>query len=359
MEDVTMAEAVTTDESAATIEPKAFHRLMDLPLEIRQRIYACAAEREYGPEYVLKAWLDKVCGYMDRGCYTNVDGIVEEDYDSDDSDQDDDGDEDEQQDGEDESDEGDEQEDADELENDEAAHGDGAAQGDEDAQEGDAAEDEDYSALEHTASDEDSEDEDNQIDLSTGVIINLPPTTINPIPRPPPTAETRRTPNRHTVGMFGISACPPPMALLQSIKNEAKDAFFNTATFHINVNKGVRHLTFFEETIKHFRDAPFSPLEQMRKMRITICWNSQWLKDHETITDDQGVSLPGLNRDICDTFLMHRVELTAKLIALAMPELRQLLVCRSRMSPRSFTTCVTNYLIDPVVQCRQFGQRQP
>ena len=417
MEDNTKNDLPTAAGSSSAVEPK-FSRFMNLPLEVRQKIYASASEREYECRYVLKAWLDKIGGYLnhdddeaghDTGAGEWGDGSEHESDDDEDEDENEgeevgyhEEEEDEQDDVE--EDEEDEAEDADQAAVDSAGWqawggGDGqsgnvSGQGGEEEQIEDAAdqeeEDEDEDGVSqqgdqgvHGDGSEDEEDQDAPFataapvaTFTTSVTTATDPTitanatattdpatttnaaatidsttttnpgsntdpasttnpanTTNPAPQPVPKVVRRRTPYRHTVGMFGLSASPPPTELLQAIKGEVKEGYYGTAFFYINVTKGVRHITFFEETINKFCEAAYSPLEQMRKMEINVHWSSQWLKDHESSTDDQGAEVPSLNLEICEFMFMRRVELAANLIAMTMPEITHLKVRNSSYEP--------------------------
>ncbi|KAL9087139.1 MAG: hypothetical protein Q9165_006790 [Trypethelium subeluteriae] len=318
-----MAEVIMQNPSAATeitapVASETFTRFMDLPLEVRRQIYACASQRDYGSEYVLKAWLDKIGGYVAVTERSNAHHAVEassehgsleeeeENEHDDDEEQDDDG--------------------ENEATVEHTGDGEQGQAEDEPSDEDEEEIDEDEESVDEDMADNEQsddvseDDEDMSVDESDSDESELP--TLSP--QHP--VVTRHTPNRHTVGMFGLSAYPPPTALLQAVKDEVEEAYYSTAFFFINVTRGIRHVTFFEETLQIFCDAPYGPLEPIRKMQIRVDWSSGWLKDHERTVDDQGAPISAVNVEVCESMLLMRIETVANMIAHTMPELQQVMI---------------------------------
>jgi hypothetical protein len=105
--------------------------------------------------------------------------------------------------------------------------------------------------------------------------------TILPVAAPPPPSPTGRyTKYRHILSTIQLSHCPPPVNLLQScsqLRDEALNEFLNTCSLDINVSQSFQHHSFFVETMGQLTLHPFSPLKQMRKINLTIVWDSEWL----------------------------------------------------------------------------------
>ncbi|KAF2233311.1 hypothetical protein EV356DRAFT_213820 [Viridothelium virens] len=316
MADVMMQDPSAATETAVAVTPETFTHFMDLPLEVRRQIYACASERDYGSEYVLKAWLDKVGGYVADAQRIDSHHAIEE-ISEDGS----------VEDGEENQHDDDEEQDSDDENETAVVHaGDGQGQQAEDefSDDDEQESDEDQDSVDEEMADNEQSDDESEDDLDSAVGASESDESDLPAPAPQHPVIVRHTPNRHTVGMFGLSAYPPPTALLQAVKNEVKEGYFSTAFFFINVTGGIRHITFFEEILQIFCDAPFSPLEQIRKMQIRVHWSSKWLKDHERTVDDQGAPVSAVNVEICESMLLKRIEIVADLIAKTMPELRQI-----------------------------------
>ncbi|QDS70110.1 hypothetical protein FKW77_005239 [Venturia effusa] len=201
--------------------------------------------------------------------------------------------------GEDESDEeggNDNEEDADDGEDE--ADGDGASgQDDEAAAEGD---DEDDNG------DEQDEDDGNAA----------------PAPQPAPRREYtgRNTKYRHMLKTIKTRGCPPPINLLQvnkQIHDEATEYHYSTSFIAIDVTAAFAHQSFFEETLEKFKNNAFSPLEQVRKVKITLTWDSEWLREKTTPPDAE------LESDWAfEHYLNERIDRTLEMLAAA-PSLRQ------------------------------------
>lgn len=319
-------------------EPKKVFQWTDLPLELRHTIYDKLNERVDGPEHVLRDWLDKTEGLIPAPAddqntdASNADGEIEGE-DGDDEDEDvGDGHGDDENEGaadgmneeHDEESKSDYDEEVDEFPGIAESHGNGEVpemdaeegadgdldmqspadgpeneevegigeQEDEQDENGEVDEDEDSEDSEDSEDDEDDQDSDEDEDdadanpapAAYGVsgTVNSPPKTI--VKRP-------HTKFRHAVGIFELSACPPPVNVLllnRQTKDEAIEHYYNTATFIINVSQGFRHFSFFEETIELFNQKAFSPLEQIRKCTIRFVWDAE-LMDGSDI--DEGVRI--------------------------------------------------------------------
>jgi hypothetical protein len=199
--------------------------LLTVPLEIRHKIYGFASQRRY-PNLILKEYLEKNDPSIGPPSAAEEDEAEDEDAVTDGNDE------------------------AEEEE--ESAGEDGHESEDED---GDENEDEDG------AENEDEEAEDGK--LSYG----------------------RQTKYRHMLKTIRFHSCPPPIGLLQANKQlnkEATEYHRNTSVLEIDITKNFRHFSFFDEMLNEFIDSPFSPIKQVRKVSITMAWDSEWIRDKTT-----------------------------------------------------------------------------
>ncbi|KAI9665833.1 MAG: hypothetical protein M1821_003767 [Bathelium mastoideum] len=225
-----------------------------LPAELRIRIYGLAAERGFGTEYVLKAWLDKINGH------TNDD--EEEEWNS------------------------------------------STSSDDDDHEDQEAAEDAEDAEDAHNHADEAVEGDPNA-HLTVGP--TLPAAFREDL------VETRVTPFRHTVGLLGVTAHPPPTALILAFGREVKQLYNDTTALYININKDLRYITFFEDTLDQFSSlTAFSPIEQMRHLNLNLHWSTNWLDNHQDL------------REIHEAMFLLRVEQVANLVATSMPALTRI-----------------------------------
>ena len=161
---------------------------------------------------------------------------------------------------------------------------DGEEQDGEDLEDEDDDDDEDGD--EDQDGDDDDQDEESDEDSEDGADQDGAGTA--PAPVRAARSYGRNTKYRHMLQTIQLSHCPPPKELLQlcpQIKMEATQQFRDRCVLTINVNQGFQHMSFFTETLNKLIDAPYSPLEQVRKLRLVIAWDSEWLREKTTPPD--------------------------------------------------------------------------
>jgi hypothetical protein len=100
----------------------------------------------------------------------------------------------------------------------------------------------------------------------------------------------RNTKYRHTLPIIQLTHCPPPKGLLGTCKEvnaEAIAYYRNKCVLTVDVNKGFEHISFFIETMDKLVQQIFSPLEHIRKLRLVVTWDSEWLREKSTPPDRQ------------------------------------------------------------------------
>ncbi|KAF2096056.1 hypothetical protein NA57DRAFT_78826 [Rhizodiscina lignyota] len=128
--------------------------------------------------------------------------------------------------------------------------------------------------------DDDDDEEEEDTDAASHPSANMVSGTLESAS----TTTTRARPQtkyRHTIGMFELSACPPPPNILlvnKQIKDEAIRHFYETANLTIHATQSFCHYTFFEETLDLLVNKPFSPLESIRKCTLRFVWDSELLR---------------------------------------------------------------------------------
>jgi hypothetical protein len=235
--------------------PATFPQFTRLPLEIRQQIYAAAAQRPEGARKVLRRWYEKkdvreqiaklqfedptktyVPVYGDENPYFgNMDYISDDDENGEEDDEDEDND------------------DEDGDENDE----------DEDEPEEEYEEDEDEDSDEET-------DEDGDVVMEEAEPHKLASEPVHPASK-----------WRHVTKFLRISGTPPPLALMmvsKQIHDETKDFFYDVAVLTIDATGSICHTSMFEEALQQIAEASFSPFECIRKIEIKFVWDTQWLR---------------------------------------------------------------------------------
>lgn len=161
-------------------------------------------------------------------------------------------------------------EDEDEPENEDAEENEDEAN--EDEEEADDNEDEE-------AEDDSEEEEDEEDD---GTVASVP----QPARRREYTG--RNTKYRHMLTTIKTRGCPPPIGLLlvnKEIYDEAMEYHYRTSFIKIDVTAAFAHQSFFEETLEKFTSNAFSPMERVRKVKITLTWDSEWLREKATPPD--------------------------------------------------------------------------
>lgn len=198
-------------------------------------------------------------------------------------------------------------EDGDELDEGDAEENEDEADGDENE------EGEDDSEGEQENDDDSEGEEENDDEENDGTITSAPP----PVRRREYTG--RNTKYRHMLTTIKTRGCPPPVGLLQvnkQIHDEAMEYHYCTSFIEIDVTAAFAHQSFFEETLEKFMSNAFSPMEQVRKVKIIITWDSEWLREKITppdaeLEDDWAFGL----------YLNERIAKTLAMLSAA-PELR-------------------------------------
>jgi hypothetical protein len=270
--------------------------LMSLPLEVRHSIFEYLSARKNAPKNLLRHWFEKeeakgliaqhkagdpsgpepiaiYNNYYDSESESESDTAEENDTDAEDA-------EEEEQDNEDE--DGEYEEDSD-------GEGDG--------------EDED--------DDEDEEGED-EIRIETAETEGDADTSISrPVVRP-------HTKWRHIPNFMHLTHCPPPVELLltsRQLNDEASNWYYDAAILHINATGGFAHTSFFEVALGQIADAAFSPMQNIRKAKVTFVWDSVWIR-----TDTAGFV-----EAVFPALLRQRASLVYKLLLKA-PDLREVVI---------------------------------
>jgi hypothetical protein len=312
--------------------------LMSLPLEVRHTIFEYSAARDVKPKKLLRYWFEKkeakelvakqaAADPTAPAARVVYDNVYEEDSDVPDPDpEDEDGKDDEDEDGEDEDnedeDEGEnededeneiaEEADEDEYEDEEEEVADGGIaqpsptsqalssqpptaaavqnQGGNTTQQPDEAEaeaeddDPGFQEGDEAAQDENGDGamaEDDEDDAEDAEQANA--TVATPPPPVPIVYISRKW--RHIPKFMRISHCPPPVELLlasKQLNREAKDWFYDVAKLDINATGSFGHTSFFEEAFSQITDAAFSPMENVRKVKVAFVWDTTWLRAEET-----------------------------------------------------------------------------
>ena len=114
---------------------------------------------------------------------------------------------------------------------------------------------------------------------------------------------------RHITSIMRVSRCPPPTSLLltcKSIHEEAMNWYYDVATLKLNASAGYAHTTFFEEALQQMANAPFSPIENIRRCEVKIFYDSDFIS-----TESQAIP------SIFQAMLRIRAELVIELLCQA------------------------------------------
>jgi hypothetical protein len=345
---------------------------MQIPLELRYKIFELVAARDKAPEHVFAHWFEKrdvdqqiaACvtadptGVVPVGKYTRFKIDVEQEVDdavvgdSDGEQQGDDDDNEEEEDDEDDDEEDDEDEGEDmheEQDQEQDQDGDGtmvgngsnittiaatvtppvlsapvaaASLGQEfgDEGEGEDLEQEHEEDEEDDMSEADNNEDGNgdEMDETNGNITTTPPA---PVPQAPPRPRViEPAPKwRHIPKFMSISQCPPPTEVLlasKELNKQAMDWFYEAAVLQIKGTASFAHPTFFEEAFQQLFDAAFSPMENIRKAEVILVWDTAWIR----ASDDRG-----LYEAILPAFLRQRTAFIIKTLKCA-PMLQDLVI---------------------------------
>lgn len=293
-----------------------------LPLEIRQNIYGFASDRAEGSRLILKEYFEKIDTTIERlppvtaapaVQVVSAEGEEDEDMSVDGDREGNESDGEAADDDEDEDDEMEADQTIDADDEDEAGNED---HDDIDADDGVADEEEEADEDEGDDDDQDEEDEADEEDDDDGAT----PATCSTQP-----SYGRNTKYRHMLPILQLNHCPPPKGLLQTcrqINSEAIEFHRNQCVLTVDVNTGFQHMSMFVETMNQLIDASFSPLEHIRKLRLLITWDSEWLREKSTPPDrtvetDQ-VSIIGF-------FFSERLQVMINLLN-ACPELEKITI---------------------------------
>lgn len=245
--------------------------LMTIPLELRHNIFSFVSERPEGPNEVLRKWFEKKEIAQIQAERMALD--EEEDEEDEDEDEDDE--------------EGD---------------------GDNDGDEGDEDEDDD--------NDDDGE-EDEDVDMPDADGDGDGTTTTATVTRTQAPIIQASSKWRHIPGIMQITHCPPPLNLLLACKalhEEGLNWYYNVAIVKIDATAAFVHVTFFEDSLREISDALYSPMKHIRRVHVTMSYDSAWLK-----------AQPDLEPSIFQAILGCRVTSVVEVLAKT-PNLRKLLL---------------------------------
>lgn len=86
---------------------------------------------------------------------------------------------------------------------------------------------------------------------------------------------------RHVSKFMHLTQCPPQADLFLIAKQlniEAKEWFYDVATLKIDATASFLHCSFFELALNKLAEAPFSPMENIKKAEITFVWDTTWIR---------------------------------------------------------------------------------
>ena len=340
---------------------------MEIPLELRYKIFELVAARDNAPEHVFAHWFEKrdvdqqiaahiaayPTGVAPVGHYTRFKMEVEQAADdavvgdSDGEQQGDNGDnedeeEDEEDDQEDDQDDNDDEDDQDEdMHEEQDQDGDGDMVGDGSnittiaatvtppvlsapvitaslgEEFGDEGEGEDLEQEHEEDEDDDMSEAANNEDGNSNITTAPPAPVPQASPRPQVIEPAPKW--RHIPKFMSISHCPPPTEVLlasKELNRQAMDWFYEAAVLRIKGTASFAHPTFFEEAFQQLFDAAFSPMENIRKAEVTLVWDTAWIR----ASDDRD-----LYEAILPAFLRQRTAFIIKTLKCA-PMLRDLVI---------------------------------
>ncbi|CAO2653001.1 Nn.00g024120.m01.CDS01 [Neocucurbitaria sp. VM-36] len=90
---------------------------------------------------------------------------------------------------------------------------------------------------------------------------------------------------RHIPKFMRLTHCPPPIELLltsKQLNDEAKNWYYDVAVLRIEATGSFAHTSFYEEAFSQITEAPFSPMENIRKVEVTFVWDTTWIRADET-----------------------------------------------------------------------------
>lgn len=150
------------------------------------------------------------------------------------------------------------------------------------------------------------------------------PTSI--IPRRSGSPYRASTKWRHVPPILQISHTPPPLSLLLTNRQLCKEAtsyFYNAAYLCINATANFQHHTFFkEEVFDNLYTATHSPLHQIQKIEIMFSWDTEWFHFEETKNGAEDESFRGIEMWAWEFELNDRAE-TVVDVMLHMPNLHK------------------------------------
>ncbi|KAF1976180.1 hypothetical protein BU23DRAFT_42606 [Bimuria novae-zelandiae CBS 107.79] len=123
---------------------------------------------------------------------------------------------------------------------------------------------------------------------------------------------------RHVPKFMRLTQCPPETNLFlisKQLNNEVKAWFYDVATLKIDATASFLHLTFFELALNKLAEAPFSPMENIKKAEITFVWDTTWIRAEES----------GFAGAVFPVFLQNRANFILEILLRA-PELENVLI---------------------------------
>lgn len=123
---------------------------------------------------------------------------------------------------------------------------------------------------------------------------------------------------RHVPKFMRFTQCPPEANLFlisKQLNTEVKAWFYNVATLKIDATASFLHFSFFELALTKLAEAPFSPMEHIKKAEITFVWDTTWIRAEES----------GFAGAVFPVFLQNRVDFVLNILLRA-PELESVVI---------------------------------
>lgn len=293
----------STSPTTGTPARKAVSTLMTvLPLEIRHQIFEWASERPKGPKKVLRKWFEKK-EVAEETARRIAEGVDDEDDDEEDGQDEDEEDED----GEEDEDDGEEDD------------------GEEEEEEEDNGEEDDDAEMADADGEEDGDG--NGDTTAAATTTQTQAIVVQP---------SRKW--RHIPGIMQLTHCPPPMNLLLACKDlhqEALNWYYDVAVLNINATAGFKHATFFEDSLRTIVECPYSPMQHIRRVTVTMTYDTSWLKSQPDLFASQ----------VFEAILRTRIEHVVNVLLNA-PNLKKLVLKWNDSSSCAEAVCVKTEMLD-------------
>lgn len=78
-----------------------------------------------------------------------------------------------------------------------------------------------------------------------------------------------------------ITHYPPPVEIFlasKQLNTEVENWFYDVAILHIDATCSFAYTSFFEEAMGQITEAAFSPMEDIRKVKVTFVWDTTWFR---------------------------------------------------------------------------------